>query len=141
MDGRLIGRIDFEMKILDSSPAAKINVELHQFLADAQLSVIRVDTNPEKLGFLCHISETDKTDHRMTGSILFLRHETMGERMLHLLEKHLLRPRHQGVRSLYGENLFQVFRDHLPDVPVSAYLTTIHHAPTLRLLNAIPFDS
>lgn len=105
MDRRLIGRIDFEMKTSDSALAAEINVELHQFLADPQLSVIRVHTNLEKLRFLCHISKTDKTDHKVLGPVFSRHHETMGERMLHLLEKHLLRPGWEGVRSLDGENL------------------------------------
>ena len=133
MDCRLIGRIDFEMESADSPLAAKINVELHQFLADAQLSVIRVYTNLEKLRFLCDVSKTDESDHRMLGSILSLHHKTISERVLHLLEKHLLRPGRQGVGSLNGKNLVQVCRDHLPDVPFSLRLTTIHHAATLVL--------
>lgn len=131
MDRRLIGGIDFEMKSSDSAPAAKINVELHEFLADAQFSVIRVHTNLEKLRFLCHISKTDKTDHRMFGSVLSLHHETMGERMLYLLEKHLLRPGYQGVRSLNGENLIQVCRDHLLDVTLSRNLKSTYCTITL----------
>ena len=85
------------MESPDSSPAAKIDIKLHQFLADTQLSVIGVHTNLEKLRFLGHISKTDKTDHRMIGSIRSLHHKTIGQRMPHLLEKHLLRPGRQRV--------------------------------------------
>ena len=80
------------MESPDSFPAAKINIELHQFLADAQLSEIGVHANLEKLRFLGHISKTDKSDHRMIGVVLSLHHETMGQRVPHFLQKHLPRP-------------------------------------------------
>ena len=141
MDRWLIRGIDFEMKSTDSPEAAKINVELHQSLAEASLSVIGMHTDLEKLRFVCHISKADKTDHRMRGPLYSLHHEAMGERMLHFLEEHLLRPGGHGVRGRNGQDLIQVCQDHLPDVPYSLGLTTIHPAEPLLVSNAIPYDS
>src|SRR4030042_5771380 len=97
--------MDLEVKYFASPPAAKISIKFHQFFADTQLSVNRVHTNIEKFGFICQIPKTDKTDHRLFGSLLRLHHKTIGKRISHFLYEHILRPRGEGVGNLYGQDL------------------------------------
>jgi hypothetical protein len=97
--------MDLEMKKFASPSEAKVNIKFHQFFADTQLPINRVHTNIEKLGFICHIPKTDKTDHRLFGSLFHLHHKTIGKRISHFLHEHILRPRGERVGNLYGQDL------------------------------------
>jgi hypothetical protein len=92
--------MDFEMKRCDSFSGAELDIKLHQFLAGTQLSVIRVYTNIEKLGFLRQIPKTYKTDHSLFGSVLYFHYKTIGKRIPHLFDEHILRPKGAGAGAL-----------------------------------------
>ena len=100
------------MKRFNSPSAAKLNIKFHQLLAGTRLSIIRVHTNIEKLGFLRHIPKTYKTDHPLLGSALYPQYKTIGKRISHLFDEHTLRPEGEGVATFYGDDLIQILDAH-----------------------------
>lgn len=63
-EGRLIGSVDFKITCPNVMGIAKIDIELHQRLAETPLSIMWMHNNIEKFRFFCHIPKADKTDKR-----------------------------------------------------------------------------
>lgn len=118
--------IDLQMKNSDSLAATGIEVKVNQFLADPKLPVMWVNANLKKLGFFCDISKTDEADHGLIRSVAPQNHKTGAQGVLHFVEKHPLRPGGEGIRALNGKDLFEIFRQHLPDLPLSLHIIIQH---------------
>ena len=139
----MIGRMNFQVKRFDSSSAAKLNIKFHQSPAGTQSSVIRVHTNIEELGFLCHIPKTYKTDHPLFGSVFYLHDKTIANGILYFLDEHIPRPKRERVGTLHGNDLIQILDVHL----LNGHLFPLHLFKTHReaseasRINGIPSDS
>jgi len=55
--------MDFEIIGFDSLSVAKFHIKFHQFFTEPQFSILRVYTNIEKFGFVCHILKAYKAEH------------------------------------------------------------------------------
>ena len=105
--------MDLKIESRDSSLTTKINIKVHHFFAEAQMSMTRMHTDFEKLGFFSDIPKTDEADHGRFAFVISLHDKTIGQRILHFANEHISRPRGKGVGTLYGENLLEVFGVHL----------------------------
>jgi hypothetical protein len=86
-----IQRINLEVKFLDSSLTAKIDVKGHQSPGQTFLTMLGMDTEIEEFGFFLDISKTDKSDGApFLTAVSPEQEETMGERVGHLPQKHIL---------------------------------------------------